>query len=252
MLHHRNLREADRVLTLFTWEKGKIEAVAKGVRKPRSKLLAGTHIFSHNRFMLYQGKTLDGMTQYEIVNSFAPLRDDMEKMVYAGMVCEFLDKMTAYGEPHPELFSELLKALTILSAGEDMEKIVWAFILKGMGLLGFAPELTRCVVCGEEQWAGAGRFSVQHGGAVCPRCREQNPCSAPLSPETRQVMRFFLQKDLGKVRVLKVSEAARREIGHILRRILTEEHHVHLKSLDFLDSMPASFFADKGGSQEAE
>src|SRR5262245_46658455 len=101
VLRHRNLGDADKIITLYTANMGKVDAVVKGARKAKSRLGGHAEPLMHATFMLAKGKSLDVVTQVETTESFADLRDDLERLSRAIYACELLDKFT---EPHAENF----------------------------------------------------------------------------------------------------------------------------------------------------
>ena len=104
VLRTRLFGEADRIVTLLTKEKGKIEAVARGVRRPRNRLVGVTQQFSYLRGLIFTGKDLDQLSQAELIKSFAPLRDDLLKMAYATWWAELLDTFLPVAEVNTEIF----------------------------------------------------------------------------------------------------------------------------------------------------
>src|SRR6185295_19423767 len=108
VLRQRKLGDADKILTLYTANFGKVDAVAKGVRKSRSKLGGHVEPLTQATFLLAQGKTLDIVTQVEMIESFQVLRDDLDRLSRALYACELLDKFTEPHEEHFEMYRLLL------------------------------------------------------------------------------------------------------------------------------------------------
>ncbi len=188
VLRSRNLGEADKIVTLFTYERGKVDAVAKGVRRPRSRLLGVTQLFTHGRYMLYERKSLDTISQGEIVRSFLPLREDLYRMAHASYMAELIDQTTELNDRHPQLFPLLLMTMEMLATGQQLALTTRYFELQLMQQLGFRPHLADCVRCGA---GSATSFSIELGGLLCDRCRGSDPAAVRLDSESLEVMRYL-------------------------------------------------------------
>jgi DNA repair protein RecO (recombination protein O) len=179
VLKARNFGEADRILTILDRDLGKLEGVAKGARRTRSVLRGPCQLFSHNLFFLWQGRTLDGISQCEVIESFARLRDDLLKLAAASYMAELVDDVARERDPSPEAFDLLLGSFRWLETADatpaSVTHVLRSFDLRLLGLAGFAPVLDACATCGTsiEGWAGSGglAFSAAAGGIVCPSCR---------------------------------------------------------------------------------
>lgn len=111
VIRSREYGESDRLITLFSREKGKLEAVAKGVRKPKSTQRGGTQLFTYADFLLYRGKTLDTVNQAQPRENFIHLWDDFDRTITASAMVELLDISTVREQPDPELFTLTLSFL---------------------------------------------------------------------------------------------------------------------------------------------
>lgn len=189
ILRRRPLGEADRVLTLFTKEWGKLSAVARGVRKTTSRLAGRLEPFTHGRMLLARGRTLDVVAQVEVLDGMAPLRTDLRRFGAAALAVELLDAATPEREAHPELFHLLMAALSLL-ARDDPSAAPW-FALHLVGLVGFQPALEHCAVCRRPPHPSPS-WSHPLGGAVCARCAGRDPAAARLRPEGLRALRTLL------------------------------------------------------------
>lgn len=179
ILRARNFGEADRILTILDRELGKLEGVAKGARRVRSTLRGPCQPFSHNLFFLWHGRTLDGISQVEVAESFASLRDSLPRLAAASYVAELVDDVARDKDPCPEIFDLVLDTFHWLESSEptaaNVSHILRAFDLRLLGLAGFAPALDACASCGNplEAWGSsdAVAFSAAAGGIICPACR---------------------------------------------------------------------------------
>jgi DNA repair protein RecO (recombination protein O) len=202
VLRTYKLGEADRIVVFFTAGRGKVRAVAKGVRKTRSRF--GGRLEPPNRIslQLYEGRELDIVTQAETIEFHPALREDLERLTDAIAVVEAVDQVTQEGEPAPALYRMLAGALRTLARHEPRSPLlVAAFYWKLLALEGVAPVLDCCVRCesgaGGEGGAGADlvSFDPVEGGALC-REHRRGPA---LEPGALDLIRRILGGDLAAV-----------------------------------------------------
>jgi DNA repair protein RecO (recombination protein O) len=170
------LAEADKIVTILTQASGKVRAVAKGIRRTTSKFGARLEPFTHVDLMLYRGRSLDTVTQAEILHPFRALRDDFALFSAGEAMLEATDKVAEEHERNVRLFILLLQGLRALEhRPADPAAVAEAFLLRLLGLSGFAPALLGCAVCGATP---ARRFSHSQGGAVCDDCEDHGSVKA--------------------------------------------------------------------------
>jgi DNA repair protein RecO (recombination protein O) len=170
VLRTMKLGEADRIITFLTQGAGKVRAVAKGVRKTRSKFGARLEPFTHVDLVLYQGRELDIVTQAQIISAFREIRRDYSRFAAGEVILEATDRVAQEHERSLKTFMLLLGALRALSLeDEDPGVVADSFLLRLAALAGFSPALAACAVCGRP--GPHERFSVAQGGMVCEKCR---------------------------------------------------------------------------------
>ena len=186
VLRVQKLGEADRIITILTKRHGRVRAVAKGVRRTRSKFGASVEPFSHVDLQLFAGRNLDIVVQAEGLTPFGhELVADYGRYTAGTAVLETAERLTAEErEPSLRLFLLVVGALRALTGAEarDPSLVLDAFLLRAMSVAGYAPALSDCARCGT---AGPHRaFSVPAGGTVCPACRPAGAASpAPAALE---------------------------------------------------------------------
>lgn len=168
VLRTYRLGESDRIVVLLTEANGKVRAVAKGVRKTRSRLGSRLEPLSHVSVLLHKGRQLDIVSQVEPLDTASALRANLDKMTQGLAMLEAVDQMTIDREPVPHIHRMLVGALGAL-ARDGSSLVVAAFYLKLLAAEGFEPELTRCVSCGSLDDLIA--FDVVNGGLQCRSCR---------------------------------------------------------------------------------
>ena len=230
VLRTMRLGEADRIVTLLTPGHGKVRAVAKGVRKTKSRFGGRLEPLNHVDLLLYEGRELDVISQCETLEQFRPVREDLDRLGKATSLLEAADQLTQEGQAAPRLYTMLLGALRALSA-RDAALLVPAFFLKLLSLEGFHPVLEVCGGCGlDGELVG---FDVGEGGALCRACSGRVSALA-ISPDALVMLRRALGGDLAGV-LREPPSRATAEVDRLATRAL--EHHLErrLRSVAALD-----------------
>lgn len=192
VLRHSDWGEADRLLSLYAREKGKVRALVKGARKMTSRKAGHLEPFTHVTLQLAKGRDLFIVTQADTVNAFLPLHEDLVKTGYAAYIIELLDRFTYEEEGgNPTLFDLLVETLGRIEKDKDAWLSVRYYEMRLLDFTGFRPQLFVCVNCGREILAEDQFFSYTAGGVVCPRCEHALPNLAPISLEALKYLRHF-------------------------------------------------------------
>jgi len=164
--------EADKLVTFFSKEKGKIQAVAKGARRGRSSFGGRLELFSYNDFFVAETKGLHILSQVESLESFYLLREDLDLLVMACYLIKMVDSVSALGQINFPLFRLLLWSLHLLKKGVEPSFVARIFEAKLSLLEGVFPVLDRCVKCGKKpkQELEEVNFSFSEGGIICSGC----------------------------------------------------------------------------------
>src|ERR1700722_7634980 len=191
VLHRTLLGETDKILTLYTREHGKIPAGAKGARKSTSRISGATELFTTTRFLIARGRSLDVVSQCEIVNSFPNLRLDLERLARATYLCELLDRMTLDRDSSAceELHDLTVAALSLLQRAQLYpDGVVHAYELHLLFELGYAPVLDRCARCHKILDNRTAAFSAAQGGVLCERDRDLARDAVPLTQDALKTL----------------------------------------------------------------
>jgi DNA repair protein RecO (recombination protein O) len=217
VLRTYKLAEVDRIVVLVGARHGKVRGVAKGVRKPSSRIGARLEPLSHVAVQLYRGRgDLDRITQVETVDAFRPVRDDLSRLSKGLALLEAVDQLTPERVPDVRRYQMLLGALRTLAAG-DRALLVPAFLLKLLAADGMGPELDHCVVCGSTEDLVS--FDPEDGGVRCRQDRRGLPVSDMALALTRAVLGGALNTALDVT-----ASAATHEVDVIAMKLF--EHHV--------------------------
>ena len=202
VLRTHRLGEADRIITILTRSHGKLRGVAKGVRRTSSKFGARLEPFAHVDLQISEGRSLDVFSQVVSRNLYGKrFLVDYPRYTAAEVMVEIVDKLVEDRVPALQYYRLLLGALRTLAEGTtDGERpaamVLDSFILRILGLAGYAPQLETCALCGV---GGPHRFiSPASGGLVCPRCRP--PGADGISEATRSYLIALLGGDWGATR----------------------------------------------------
>ncbi len=171
------LGEADRILSIVTPGQGKVRAVAKGVRRTKSRIGARVEPLSHVSMLCWRGRELDVVNQVEVIDHFRHVRDDLDRMAAAMTMIEIADHLALERHAAPELFALLVGALRTLETTPS-PLVLAAFCWKLLGLEGVGPVVDRCARCGSVGALVA--FELTEGGLLCPSCRRGRAVTAEM------------------------------------------------------------------------
>ncbi len=227
VLRTHKLGEADRIITFITERHGKVRAVAKGVRKTKSKFGARLEPISHVALQLYEGRQLDIVTQAESIDHFKAIRVDLDRLTRAVTMLEAVDQLSLEREPNPDLYRMLLGALRTVAA-RNSPLVVAGFHWKILALEGFRPQVETCVVCDEPD--GLVAFDPTEGGLLCAEHRR----GTRVSPEAVELLRQILGGRLATALEAESSPATH-EVDNLATRVM--EHHLErrLRSVGLLE-----------------
>ena len=240
VLKHAPLGEADRILTLCTHDRGKVRAVARGVRRTKSRLSGHIEPLTHVRVSIAEGRGLDHLGEAETVRSFRALREDLARMSVAVHLCELVDRFTAEGAPAPEALDLLLSAMAMLEAGDGSPMLPCAFQVKLLGYSGFGPEVRRCAGCASELEPGDHVFSHAAGGILCPSCKVGSGdalVSAPMNAV--KVLRYLQRQGIRRAVSLRVSPELRGQVERLLSAYVSHVLERDLNSAEFMKLVAA-------------
>ena len=231
-----NYRENDRILSLFTIEQGRIDAKARGCRKPTSALLACAQPFVYGEFELYQGRDKAIVNQCEIKESFFRLREDITRFAIGSVMLQLTQEAVQIAEPNAPLFSLLYHALSHLSYGEtDPNDLLLLFLLRFLDRVGYRPSITVCAKCGRDVRSdGRLFFSARQGGTVCAACSASAKEVSVLALEAMRRMLLLPDEEMGRVRL---TEPLRKEIGALLPEYTETALDYGARALGFLKQL---------------
>jgi DNA repair protein RecO (recombination protein O) len=237
ILKRRDFGEADRILTLYTLGRGKVQAIAKGVRRIASRKSGHVELFTHAELLLAEGRNLDVLTQAETIRSFRRLREDLIRATYGYHIVELVDRCGEEGNGSPRTFELLCQALAALEEAEDPSLLARHFEIRLLGLLGYRPQLFQCVDCRGEMADAPTAFSPDAGGVLCPACAPRHRDALTLGASAFRVLRFLQTRDWAAARRIELSSVTRAELERTMHAYIRHVLERDLNSVSFLKTL---------------
>ncbi len=242
VLRGMDLGEADRVLTVLTPHLGKLRIIAKGIRRPRSRLGGGLEPFSDVHLVLAAGRTFDVVTQVALEDPHLGLRNDLHSTAAAWYIVELADRFCEGAADSHAAFLLLAQALSALDAAPDevgREVVARWFELALLDAMGFRPELTRCLQCGADIGPDGNVYSPAGGGVVGPECSHAAMGGRAIGSEALKVLRHLQRSPLVAVLRLRLAPPTHREVERLLHATVSAVLERELRSRDFLEEVAA-------------
>ena len=240
VLSRFDLGEADRVLTLITPHDGKLKAIAKGVRRPTSRLGGSVEPFAELRVQLAHGRTFEVVTQVSVGHAWLGLRDALEPAATAWYLAELADRSLEERHPAEPLYLLLRRAYELLDAGMAPGRVARWYEMRLTDELGVRPEVDRCVECDRMLEASdTFRWVPPLGGVICQREPGPPADRAGLSLEALKVLKAYQRMDVEALALLRVPVAVEREVEAAMRDFVRIALERDARSLPFLDEVRA-------------
>lgn len=255
ILKRSDLGEADRIVTLFTPYKGKFHAVAKGSRRPVSKLAGHLDLLNRSQLQLALGRNLDIVTQAEVRENFLRLRSELWHMTCGFYLAELIDRFVEDSTPHLDIYVLLLETLRYLDADamaleqqrandtgpstaradEHTRLLLRYFELRLLSAIGYEPALQNCAHCGNELLPEENGFKASSGGVLCPQCSRF--WERRLSLNALKVLRFLQRSKWIEASRLRLDEQLQIELEMVMHSLLRFHLERDLKSWSFLEML---------------
>jgi DNA repair protein RecO (recombination protein O) len=244
VLRHSDWGEADRMLGLFTQEMGKVRAIAKGVRKLRSRKAGHLEPFTRASLLLARGRDLLIVTQAETINAYIPLRDNLPLIGYASYVIELLDRFTYEEGENRALYKLLADTLERLSTRPDPTLVIRYYEIRLLDMLGFRPQLFNCARCEKEIQAQDQYFSAEAGGVLCPSCGSGTPGARAVSRAALKYLRHMQRSSFAEAARVTISTQTNREMEILIQHYLTYLLERNLNTPAFLRKVTSGVNGD--------
>jgi len=241
VLSRFDLGEADRVLTLITPEHGKLKAIAKGIRRPASRLGGSLEPFAELNVALARGRTFDVVTEVRVGHAWLALRDRLESAATAWYLAELADRSLEERHEARELYALLRRAYELLDAGMAPGRVARWYEMHLADELGQRPEVDRCVEC-DRMLEPSERFRwvPPLGGVVCHRCPGPPAERTDLSLEALKLLKAYQRLDVEAIAALRLAPPVEREVESAMRDFMRVALERDPRSLAFLDEVRAT------------
>jgi DNA repair protein RecO (recombination protein O) len=207
--------EADKIVQIYTLQLGRVRAIVKGIRKPKSKLASSIDLFTESTFSLHKkaSGSLYVLGQAKILNGYADLKKDFLAITTLQVLAEMVSQSTPEGEPHTEVYELLIDTLDALKKEpQSSELLLIAFVLKLMEFLGYPLELEICGECGESL-DGKKVYLIPHrGGSLCENCQGSGSNRFQVTPMGLEVLKKLRRTPIDRAHVLKLKPMVSRQI----------------------------------------
>ncbi len=222
VLRHADWGEADRLLTLYTRERGKVRALAKGARRIRSRKAGHLEPVTRVALQLAKGRDLLIVTQADTLDAYLPLTLDLVKTGYASYAVELLDRFTYEDESENyPIYVLLTEILGRIAAEPDPWLALRYYEVRLLDYLGYRPHLFECAGCGKEIQPVDQYFSPASGGVLCPECGARLRGAWKISMETLKHLRHFQRSSYAEARRAHPSTEVQSELETLMQKYLT-------------------------------
>jgi DNA repair protein RecO (recombination protein O) len=233
-----NLAESDKIIVMYSKEHGIVRCVAKGIKKPTSKLGGRMQSLMANKLLMASGKKLDIVCQAELIDSFKEIRSDINKLSYAIYCAELINNFGLENDTNSsqiyDLFFECLKNIALSPGVEDVLWTVIRFKMRFMKQLGYAVELNHCVRCNDKISENAFFFCAESGGVVCNNCKNDGYKLDDLDSNIIRIMKDAVNFDFPEFAVNKIT------LGYcfdLLKQYVSLRSHKKLKSSELIECL---------------
>ena len=247
---YANYRESDRILSIFTIEHGRLDAKARGCRKPQSPLLNACQPFVFGQFEIYTGKEKATVNACDVRETFYPIREDYERFSIGSVILRLCHDAAPENEPNEALFSLLYHSLSFLAYGvSNPMDLFCCFLVRYLNTIGYRPSITACAQCGRDIRGDAiVRFSSR-GGAVCNACVQHGE---PVSKTALEGMRRMLVMEDAQMDRVKLSERVRNEIFRALSAYTEQSLEFGAKAMQMLESLRSPALRESPEGKESD
>ena len=222
VLSENNMGDYDKMLTILTPNFGKISCVAKGARRPKSALLAGTQLFCFGEYLVYQGTSTYHINSCETIEMFYKIRTDLDKLKYAIHLNKIVLDVTDENQNCYNILQLYLNALYMIAeTDKDKDFTISIFKLRLLSLLGFTPRVMACVNCKEKEQLNY--FSIRDNGVKCEACSRQDKSSIFVSQSTMNAIKYTISAPAKKVFAFNLKNESLEEFKLITKIYFNEK-----------------------------
>ena len=221
ILSESNMNDFDKMLTVLT-PTGKIGCAAKGARRPKSLLMAGTQFLCFGEYMMYQGTSSYHINSCDTIELFYPIRTDLDKLKYAAHITKIINDVTDENQNTYRILQLFLNTLYMISeTDKDLDFILSVFKLRLLCLLGFTPQIKACTNC--KTGENITHFSIRDNGFKCEACSKIDKGAIRISDSTKTAMQYIVLADPKKIFSFQISEENLQELNLVSNLYFNEK-----------------------------
>ena len=222
IISENNLGDYDKMLTMLTPGLGKISCVAKGARRPKSTLLAGTQFLCFGEYLMYKGANTYNINSCETIEVFYKLRTDLDKLNYAVEITKIIRDVTEENQNSYKILQLFLNTLyTISETEKNLELVISIFKLKLLCFLGFTPRITECINCKQKDEMKF--FSLRENGFKCATCGKQDKSCLQMSESTANAIKYIVMAPAKKLYSFNLKDESLNELKLITKLYFNEK-----------------------------
>lgn len=213
ILAENNMGDFDKMVTILT-PNGKIGCSAKGARRPKSQLMAGTQFLCFGEYMLFKGSNTYTLNSCETIEVFYNIRCDLDKLQYAAHITKIIQDVTDENQNTYKILQLYLNTLYVIAETElDLNFIVSIFKLRLMCLLGYTPRIQKCTECNREDHLNY--FSLKENGLKCDACSKQDTGTIEISESTKKAIQYIIMAPAKKLYSFQIAEENKKQLAMI-------------------------------------
>lgn len=222
IIAEKMMSDFDKILTILTPNMGKIECVAKGSRRPKSLLMAGTQFLCFGEYLLYKGSDNYSMNSCETIELFYNIRTDLDKLKYAVYITKIINDVTTENQNNYKVLQLFLNTLYVISnTDKDLEFVTSVFRIRLLSIIGYRPEIEECKICKQKE--NLAKFSIKDNGFKCKDCSKQDKGAIDMNETTKDAIRYIILADAKKIYSFQISKESIEELKIISKVYLTEK-----------------------------
>lgn len=241
LLRKKDIRETSILLTFYTKEFGKILGVMKGLRSQKvGQYCVTPQLFSLNEIVFYEHpkKDIYTISTCDLKDFFAPIREDLFRIIYATYFVEMIDLMTPLGQKDERIFFLLLNCISALKTQASVKRIARVFEIRLLDYVGLVPVLDRCVVCSKKnEDRNFVRFSLSYSGVVCDGCAKTSSSILNILSGTVRFIKQILRQNWDIAMRIKVSEKVGKDLESFLKRYILFHLQIKPRTLVFAEQI---------------
>ncbi|SDB98492.1 DNA replication and repair protein RecO [Pelagirhabdus alkalitolerans] len=226
--------ETHKIVSILSKQFGKFQAIARGAKKPKSRMASVTQLFIEADYLVQLKSGLSVLQQGEVIQSNRYIREDIVAAAYASYLAELSDKMLEDKQANLFIYQQLKSTLSEISEKKDAMTLAMMYELKLYRLAGFAPVVDQCVKCSSLDLKG---FSIIEGGVICSRCSHQVEDMRSLTDTQLKLLRLFYDVDVSRVQNIQVKDENKNALRELLDDYYDQYGGFIIKSKNFLKQL---------------